>query len=281
MKQNCLKDSFVDTLRVDFESATSPPGQVKKMLEKLFPDETSTKYLNIAAQLHQAVNNGTNSPLVFFSKSLMPTSKPFSEMVMEILRDVETLLSALSENELAFQHSPNEYRYVVANPSERIGGTRSHVGALSAHRRLEIATNLTSAKNKATFYVLCFLNHKVHGSHAENTLVFEMHSTPSWPNRERICPLFQPQVGPSNKFLFENVFHLGRPEYQLNHDPVQFQNHPVDRDSDSSDHDGSDCCDSNFIEESEVSLPWISDADIVFFFGRRIIGDACCVLTGL
>lgn len=239
----------------DFGSAKSSPGEANKLLDQLFPLETQTSKLNMAAQLHQAANHGTSRPSVFVVNTVIKDSEEFRTDIPQILKYVGELVTALSSRELSFQISPNEFRNFGGADVE----VRTHVGVLAAH--LLLGTNrMASPRTIATLFVLCnFENGEAYQS--TNRLVFQIHSTPSWPTGDLNRPQFPLACDPVSKLLFRNTFHIARPESQLDSPQI------IDKGSDQkvSDEDSSSFEGFETDEESEVRFAWCSENPISFF----------------
>ena len=231
----------------DFGSAKSLPGDANKWLDKIFQLEDHTTKLNIAAQLHQAANHGTGSPLVFVSKTLIKNSEDFGSKIPEILQYFAELVSALSGNELIFQTSPNEFRNFGCADAD----VRSHVGVLAAHRRL--GTKRTAfPRFGGTLFVLCNFERN-EAYHSTNKLVFQIHSTPKWPSGDLNRPLISLTCQQNNEFLLKNSFHIARPEFQMNSPQI------IDGGSGQNVSDvGSSFDGAVTEEESEVRVAWCS-----------------------
>ena len=232
----------------DFGSAKSSPGEANKCLDKLFPLETHTSKLNMAAQLHQAANHGTSSPSVFVVNTVIKDLEEFRANITQILKYFEELVTALSSHELSFQISPNEFRNFGGADVE----VRTHVGVLAAH--LLLGTNrMASPRTIATLFVLCnFENGEAYQS--TNRLVFQIHSTPSWPTGDLNRPQFPLACDPVSKLLFRNTFHIARPESQLDSPQIIVKG----SDQKVSDEDSSSFEGFETDEESEVRFAWCS-----------------------
>jgi hypothetical protein len=195
---------------IDFGSAKSSPGNVSARLNKIFQQETPAMKTNYAAQLHQAANHGTSSPLIFLAKTSIGNPDEFLIEIPGILGELAELVSAISDFELVFRFSPNEFRYFGGADAAAV----RHVGVLAAHRQLGPKRTVLSQLSPILFLVCSF--EFTQDLPSCNNLVFQIHSTPVWPTGDRNRPLSSPELQQNNKMLFQHYYHINRPEFQLN-----------------------------------------------------------------
>jgi hypothetical protein len=180
---------------------------------RLFDNECSASRLSLTNLIHEAVDNGTKSPLNFFVRTSIENSEQFSTNISLILGDFEDLVRALAKNKSRFDivQSPNEIRMAVA--AERWTDCCRHpihTGVLAV--RKIVGTKLTARPEICgTLYVLCHFQPVDLDADGKNMLVFQMHSTPGWDTKTNK----KTEQLTDDKYLFTKVFHIGRSKYQL------------------------------------------------------------------